>query len=481
MAETAQAARPTGSEATSPPAGGAADAQGRGTAPAGVEHAGRVSRLRAQAAVYVDDLRHGGVDDFDRSTTTRSARTWIWDILAIVATIGFATLTHVEVADEGREATRELMLIVDLVALPIVVILLCFRRQRPISVAALVAAVSFIAPGVGFGSFIAVYAAGAYGRPRAAKVVIGLMLVATPVVMLLWPITSSDSTMWSNLTFGVIVTLGVGAWGLYAGARRELLATLEERAVRAESEQALRIDQARASERTRIAREMHDVLAHRMSLLSVHAGALEFRPDAPPEEIARAAGVIRATAHDALEELRTVIGVMRVGDSLAGAGTGAGDDVVDGDGRPGAVGGGRAMAPEPPQPTLTAVPHLVEEWRGAGARIVLDLDLPHFETLPPAVGRTAYRLVQEALTNAGKHAPTAKVEVHVSGAPGESLVVSVTNPLGVGQPTSVIPGTGLGLVGLRERTELAGGVFAAGIDEDLRRFVLEARLPWPVA
>ena len=117
--------------------------------------------------------------------------------------------------------------------------------------------------------------------------------------------------------------------------RREQVLALRERAARLEAEQRLRIEQARDAERRRIAGEMHDVLAHRVSLLSLHAGALEFRPDAPPEEIAEAAGVIRATARAALEELRQVIGVLRDG----------------------AEGG----APEPPQPTLAEIPALVDE------------------------------------------------------------------------------------------------------------------------
>ncbi|WP_033346827.1 histidine kinase, partial [Catenuloplanes japonicus] len=83
------------------------------------------------------------------------------------------------------------------------------------------------------------------------------------------------------------------------------------RAERAESEQQLRVDRARQLERARIAREMHDVLAHRISLLSLHAGALEIRPDAPSAEVAKAAGVIRASAHQALQDLREVIGVLR--------------------------------------------------------------------------------------------------------------------------------------------------------------------------
>ena len=102
-------------------------------------------------------------------------------------------------------------------------------------------------------------------------------------------------------------------WGLFVRARRELIDSLRERAERAEAEQRRRLEQAREAERRRIAREMHDVLAHRVTLLSLHAGALEFRPDAPPEEIAEAAGVIRASAHAALQELREVIGVLRDG------------------------------------------------------------------------------------------------------------------------------------------------------------------------
>src|SRR3712207_3314584 len=108
-----------------------------------------------------------------------------------------------------------------------------------------------------------------------------------------------------------------------------------DRAEQAEAEQELRLQQARQVERTRIAREMHDVLAHRISLLSLHAGALEFRPDAPPEEVARAAGVIRASAHQALHDLREVIGVLR-------------DDPCD-------------DATVPPQPTLGDLPALVDE------------------------------------------------------------------------------------------------------------------------
>ena len=165
---------------------------------------------------------------------------------------------------------------------------------------------------------------------------------------------------------------------MFVRARRQLVASLRERAERAEAEQQLRVEQAQAQERARIAREMHDVLAHRISLLSMHAGALEFRPDADPEEIARAAGVVRASAHQALQDLREVIGVLR-------------EEPGDGD-------------PERPQPTLEALPALLEESREAGMHVSHECKVEDLAAVPAGVGRNAYRIVQEGLTNARKHA-----------------------------------------------------------------------------
>jgi signal transduction histidine kinase len=140
---------------------------------------------------------------------------------------------------------------------------------------------------------------------------------------------------------------------------------------------------------------MHDVLGHRLSLLSVHAGALEFRPDASAEEIAGAAKVIRENAHQALQDLREVIGVLR------------------------------APVGELPQPTLADVRQLVAESGRAGMRVGLHEEVAG--TVPDLVGRTAYRIVQEGLTNARKHAPGAEVRVRLAGSPGQGLTVEVGN------------------------------------------------------
>jgi signal transduction histidine kinase len=241
-------------------------------------------------------------------------------------------------------------------------------------------------------------------------------------------------------------------WGAQSRARHALVASLEERAQRAEEDQVHRIAEARRAERTKIAREMHDVLAHRLSLLAAYAGALEYRPDAPPEDLARAGGVIRDGAHQALEELREVIGVLR-------------DDPAESE-------------PDRPQPTLADLPRLLAESRAAGTPVRLDDRLAAAGSVPDVLGRTVYRVVQEALTNARKHAPGQEVTVLVAGEAGRRLLVVVTNRTGRDGPDrDRVPGSGSGLVGLRERVQLAGGRLDAKAGRG--RFRLWAVLPWP--
>jgi signal transduction histidine kinase len=267
---------------------------------------------------------------------------------------------------------------------------------------------------------------------------------------------------WGGLGISALLTGIAIGWGLFARARRLLVLSLHDRARRLESEQRLQVEQARLAERARIAREMHDVLAHRISLLSVHAGALEFTPGAPPAEIARAAGVIRASAHAALEELREVIGLLRDNDA------------------------GVEDAPERPQPTLEQVPELIEESREAGMQVHLSLQVDDPGAVPPGTGRTVYRIVQEGLTNARKHAPTSAVEVEIKARSGGPLEASVQSrpPLG-GTATSTaatgparFPGAGTGLIGLAERVSLAGGRLEHGPMPN-RGYLLRATLPQP--
>ncbi|GGM22615.1 sensor histidine kinase [Promicromonospora citrea] len=237
------------------------------------------------------------------------------------------------------------------------------------------------------------------------------------------------------------------AWGAFGQSRRALLVSLHQRAVRAEAEQGRRVAEARASERRELAREMHDVLAHRLTLVATHAGALEYRPDAPPERLAQAAGVVREGVHQALDELRQVIGLLRE------------DGPAD-------------TAP----PGLEDVPALLDDARRADQRVTVREDLS--DTPPPvAVGRAAYRVVQEGLTNARRHAPGAAVELSLRGTPGEGLEIAVTNDLAETASRTPPPGGGLGLVGLTERVRLVGGRLDHGAAAG--RFGLRAWLPWP--
>ncbi len=179
--------------------------------------------------------------------------------------------------------------------------------------------------------------------------------------------------------------------------------------------------------------------------------------------------MIRDGAHQALEELRDVIGVLRdePGDS---DGARAGPDMD-----PGWVSG---QGVERPQPTLNDVPRLAEESRTAGTPVRLETDLPASPPVPPSTGRTAYRIAQEGLTNARKHAAGRPVQLTLSGAPGDQLIIDIRNPLPPGPPQpDGIPGSGTGLIGLGERARLAGGRIEFG-PTGTGEFRLQAWLPW---
>ncbi|MFA1550110.1 sensor histidine kinase [Actinomadura chokoriensis] len=319
---------------------------------------------------------------------------------------------------------------------------------RPVAAAVVLSALAALSPAAtpvaGMGALQV-----AQRRPFPTAAAVGAAGVAAHAVQGLRQPSGGISFGWWLLlvTLGYVALVG---WGALARARRALLMSLRERARRAEAEQGRRVAEARMAERTRIAREMHDVLAHRLSLLATYAGALEYRPDAPPEKLSQAAGVVRAGVHQALDELREVILLLRADD--------------DGDG-------------DRPQPVLADLPRLVGESRDAGGRVELRDEVADAAALPAAAGRTAYRVVQEALTNARKHAAGRPVRVALEGRPGAGLVIDVRNALPAEGGDAAPPGSGTGLVGLTERVRLAGG----RLDHEVAagEFRLRAWLPWP--
>lgn len=265
---------------------------------------------------------------------------------------------------------------------------------------------------------------------------------------------------WSSQVMWAVVYVACVAVGAYIGERREVIATLQAQNEALEREQELREVQARLGERNRIAREMHDVLAHRISLVAMHSGALAYRTDLPPEQVAQTAELIRSNAELALTELRGVLGVMR-GESKGGDGI------------------------EPPQPTLAALDELV---RTSGATVRVQVTGP-LDAVPAALSRHAYRIVQECLTNARKHAHGELVDLTVTAAPahgrwwvgagtgGGVLQIECRNAVPRHAAGPLVPGARMGLIGLTERAVVAGGQLTHGVDRG-GAFVVRAEFPW---
>jgi len=380
----------------------------------------------------------------------RTTRDWVVDVLFFLLAICFTVLSLV---DSLEQHIAPVPLAVDVVLGGLSCLGVWLRRRWPVGLAVIVGLFSIYSMSASGVALIALFTVAVHRR----FAVVGPIAAGYALVPFLTVLVRPDIPVapWWQVVLGVVCVAAVLAWGMFVRARRQ---SVHERARRIESEQELRVAQVRQSERNRIAREMHDVLAHRLSLLSLHAGALELRPDAVPEEVARAAGVIRDSACQALEDLREVIGMLRA-DCVA-------VDRTD-------------PAPERPQPTLVDLPDLVDQSRRAGMRVVLGCQVDEPAAAPTAVGRSAYRIVQEGLTNARKHARDAEVSVAIRGAAGDGLTVEIRNPCPAGTAcAAAIPGSGSGLIGLTERASLAGGRLEHG-PTAAGDFRLWAWLPWP--
>ncbi|WP_433367084.1 sensor histidine kinase [Actinoplanes sp. CA-142083] len=479
----------------------------------------------------------------------RSARGWLLEVSLAVLALLLGLFFVSQSVSEGNGAPLQLE--VGGGALSFVGLVL-FRRSHPVALT--LALIPFgILLGMPMGATpIALFSVALHRPARVTIAVAGLHAVAVATVYGL--VLGLTREYYESVAFVVLLHVSLVAVAMVIRAHRQLVASWAERARQAEEGQRLRIEQARLAERERIAREMHDVLAHRVSLLALHAGALEVRRDASPDE-KQAAGVIRRSAYEALEDLRMLLGMLR------------------------------APAEDRPQPTLDDVPALVERSRLAGADIVFamrraepgdalwgeaerddeerdgagwgapgwgaagwgdaerdederdgagwgaagrgaagwgaagrDEDERDEDDVPAQTGRHAYRIIQEALTNALKHAPGAPVRVNVDICWPRGLELSVENDLlwehndGLGnghgnhaEPGAAfgalrpggagaeapeadagalvssaggpIPGAGAGLAGLRERVRLAGGRLEHGPTPD-GEFNLRAWLPW---
>lgn len=274
--------------------------------------------------------------------------------------------------------------------------------------------------------------------------------VATAVLVALVAVLIGE-----GLSFDPWRTLAVVAWlivifsvGESVRNRNAYLREVEQRAADAERGREEEARRRASEERLRIARELHDVVAHNISLINVQAGAAAHRRD--PEDAFRALEAIRGASKETLRELRSTLGVLRQVDREQA--------------------GREDAAPAAPAPTLDRLPELVEQTRAAGLRVVLDAEAVADVSAPTELA--VYRIVQEALTNAVRHSGAGEARVRVA-ADGDAVRVGVDDDGTGGRPDLC---EGNGLRGMRERAAALGGTFSAG-PRDGGGFTVEARVP----
>ncbi|MFF3325389.1 sensor histidine kinase [Streptomyces sp. NPDC002889] len=365
---------------------------------------------------------------------------------------------------------------------------LVLRRRWPIAVVLVSIATTPAEMGYLMG-LVGLYTLAASDVPRRITVTLaGMSLAATFIVTFVrvgQDVSSADFDpgAWYVPVMAGFMSLGLTAppvlLGLYIGARRRLMESLRERADSLEQELSLLADRAeqraqwaRTEERTRIAREMHDVVAHRVSLMVVHAAALQAVALKDPQKAVKNAALVGDMGRQALTELREMLGVLRAGESEKRA-------TVD----PvplaavGAAAAAAAKAAAQDGPALADIEALVEQSRQAGMVVELALQ-GAARPYAPDVEQTAYRVVQEALTNVHKHAAGAKVMVRLAHREAE-VAMQVENgapDASGGSAAAGLPSGGNGLVGMRERVTALGGVFVSG-PTDAGGFRVSAVLP----
>ena len=325
-------------------------------------------------------------------------------------------------------------------------LLLLVRRRAPVVVALVLAVAAAFFATAGVANYVALFAVSRSRRLEQAFVVALADIAGAVVFWLLYPANSALSL---TVAVNTAIALAVVAWGALQQKQQDLVAVYRDRTARIERERELRAEQIQMAERARIARDMHDSVAHYISLIALYAGGLAVAGD-NAENVGTTAATIRTTAISALDELRTVIGMLRDGTIVT------------------------------PQSTEHehAVAGLIDEARQAGQLIVAHLDLGENDMLTETPNAEhIYRVVQEGLTNARKHAPGALVTVNIR-CEGSDALITITNP--VEEAGSTLPGSGAGLRGLAERIATVGGVTeheAVDRGENTQEFRLSARVP----
>ena len=385
-------------------------------------------------------------------------RTFDRVLVAILFLLGLTSFIDLRLRDQplplpaGAPGGAVTVVVVGLLLLLLQVVPLLWRRRSP-SLVLLLVAVAFGAkvlagfnPGIaGLGLLVAMYSVAAYevgARRLIFLVVAGLGFVAGFVV---FGVTGNPR----SFAITVPSVFFVAAWliGDYLRTRRAYVAQLEERAARLERERDQDRRLAADEERTRIARELHDVVAHDVSVIAIQAGAARAVQLSKPEAAATALGLIETTARETLIELNRLLGVLRSANG--------------------------ATPDRSPQPGIGQLASLVEELRAAGLEVDARVD-GEAQPLPPALDLSAYRILQEATTNVLKHARARRVDFRIHYSPN-MLGLDVRDD-GAGEGIDPASSAGHGLIGMRERVALFGGQLRAGRDP-AGGFSVHARLP----
>ncbi|MEU4197040.1 histidine kinase [Kribbella sp. NPDC026611] len=259
-----------------------------------------------------------------------------------------------------------------------------------------------------------------------------IALVSVVTVTVVAAAVYTGGELLANLVNGLLVLFGACV-GEAAQYRRAFLLQLEERALRAEQSREEEAQRRVIEERLRIAHELHDVIAHHIALMNVQSGVAAHVLRSQPDEAERALALVRSGGRTVLQELTVLLGVLRRSGSL----------------------------PTAPAPSLGELDLLIKSFTAAGVEV--ELQLPSVGPLPDVIELTAYRIVQESLTNVLKHAPGGRACVSLTRGPA-ALEVTITNTAGVGGAAPV--GSGHGLVGMRERVTAVGGTLVTGPEAD---------------
>ncbi|MGW2050272.1 sensor histidine kinase [Streptomyces sp. NPDC001858] len=342
-------------------------------------------------------------------------------------------------------------------ALPLAVVAsfaLLWRRTRPRTVLIVTAVCAGVAGGVGYlltpmllAPVIAALYELAVQLPR--RIAYGWCPAMTAVIVL--PVVFGDryGHPWPLAVINPILCLLLPvALGTAAQTRRAYLEAVQARAEYAERSREEEARHRVAEERVRIARELHDVVAHHLALANAQAGTATFLAQTSPHKVAPMVAQLASTTSSALRELKAAVGLLRRPDDLD--------------------------SPTEPTPGLRGLPALVDSFAAAGLGVEVVVDGEE-QQLSPGVDLTAYRIVQEALTNVTKHAPNSTTQVTLAYG-RDRLTVTVTNEPSARDPAPAGPGDGFGLIGMRERARSAGGRFDAGRRPD-GGFTVTTELP----